>query len=114
MDTLIAMGTLAGFSYSTYELVAGGQLSFGTAALLMAFILLGRYFEARAKSRASSAIRSLLELGAREARIVIDGDQRTVPVEAVEAGMLVRSEPARRSPSTASSSTAPRRSTNRC
>ncbi|HEV2059682.1 MAG TPA: cation transporter, partial [Solirubrobacteraceae bacterium] len=60
MDTLIAMGTLAAFLYSAYELVAGGHLYFETAALLMAFILLGRYFEARAKSRASSAIRSLL------------------------------------------------------
>ncbi len=98
MDTLIAMGTLAAFSYSTYELLAGGHLYFETAALLMAFILLGRYFEARAKSRASSAIRSLLELGAHEARIVVDGEERTVPVEAVEAGMLVRVRPGEKIP----------------
>lgn len=44
-------GTLTAFSYSTYELLAGGELYFETAALLMAFILLGRFFEARARSR---------------------------------------------------------------
>ncbi|HEV2058720.1 MAG TPA: copper-translocating P-type ATPase, partial [Solirubrobacteraceae bacterium] len=84
--------------YSAYELVAGGHLYFETAALLMAFILLGRYFEARAKSRASSAIRSLLELGAREARVVVDGEEQTVPVESVKAGMLVRVRPGEKIP----------------
>ncbi len=98
MDTLIAMGTLAAFLYSTYELAAGGQLYFETAALLIAFILLGRYFEASAKSRASNAIRRLLELGARDARVVVDGQARTVPVDAVEVGMLVRVRPGEKVP----------------
>ncbi len=51
MDTLIAIGTLAAFFYSTYELFAGGDLYFDTAALIIAFIILGRYFEARARAR---------------------------------------------------------------
>lgn len=66
MDTLIALGTLAAFFFSTYELFNGGDLYFDTAALIIAFIILGRYFEACAKGRASNAIKKLLELGARK------------------------------------------------
>ncbi len=52
MDTLIAMGTLAAFAFSTVRLFTGGALYFDTAALIVAFLVLGRYFEARAKQRA--------------------------------------------------------------
>ena len=98
MDTLIAIGTLTAFFYSVYELFAGGELYFETAALLIAFILLGRYFEARAKSRASSAIRALLELGAKEARVLVDGSERMVPVEEVQVGDLLRVRPGEKVP----------------
>ena len=98
MDTLIAIGTLTAFFYSVYELLAGGELYFETSALLIAFILLGRYFEARAKSRASSAIRALLELGAKEARLLVDGDERMVPVEQVAVGDLLRVRPGEKVP----------------
>jgi cation-transporting ATPase V len=98
MDTLIAIGTLTAFGYSVYELVAGGDLYFETAALLIAFILLGRYFEARARSRASSAIRKLLELGAKEARLLVGGEERLVPVEQVRVGHLVRVRPGEKLP----------------
>jgi copper-transporting P-type ATPase V len=98
MDTLIAMGTLVAFSYSTYELLAGGDLYFETAALLLAFILLGRYFEARARSRASSAIKALLELGAKDARVLVDGEERMVPVEQVVVGQLLRVRPGEKIP----------------
>ncbi|HEX2272630.1 MAG TPA: cation transporter, partial [Acidimicrobiales bacterium] len=76
MDTLIAIGTLAAFTFSTYQVAFGGHHAdhyFDSAALIIAFLLLGRYFEARAKGRASSAIRNLLELGAKEASLVVDG-----------------------------------------
>ncbi|RFZ19564.1 putative copper-exporting P-type ATPase V [Mycobacterium marinum] len=53
MDTLIALGTLTAFIYSTYQLFAGGPLFFDTAALIIAFVVLGRYFEARATGKAS-------------------------------------------------------------
>src|SRR5712691_5447691 len=98
MDTLIAIGTLAAFSYSTYGLFAGGPLYFDTAALIIAFILLGRYFEAKARGRASSAIKKLLELGAKEARLVNDGTERLVPVEQVRVGDLVRVRPGEKIP----------------
>ncbi|MGH2847208.1 MAG: heavy metal translocating P-type ATPase [Thermoleophilaceae bacterium] len=98
MDTLIAMGTLTAFFYSVYELLAGGDLYFETAALLIAFILLGRYFEARARSRASSALRTLLELGAKEARLLVDGEERMVAVEGVRVGDLLRVRPGEKVP----------------
>ncbi len=101
MDTLIAIGTLAAFAFSTYQVVFSHRHSdhyFDTAALIIAFLLLGRYFEARAKGRASSAIRSLLELGAKEARTVVDGEERMVPVEDVRVGDRLRVRPGEKVP----------------
>ena len=98
MDTLIALGTLTAFTYSTVELFAGGDLYFETAALILAFILTGRYFEARARSRASSAIRRLLELGAKEARVVVDGEERLEPITDVRVGDVLRVRPGEKLP----------------
>ena len=98
MDSLIALGTLSAFAYSTYELFAGGDLYYDTAALIVAFLILGRYFEARAKGRASGAIKQLLELGAKDARLVVDGEERLVPVDRVRVGDLVRVRPGEKIP----------------
>jgi cation-transporting ATPase V len=98
MDTLIAIGTLAAYSYSTVALVAGGDLYFEVAAIIIAFLVLGRFFEARAKSRAGKAIRALLELGAKEARVIRDGQEVMVPVEQVVVGDLVRVRPGEKVP----------------
>jgi heavy metal translocating P-type ATPase len=98
MDTLIAIGTLTAFTYSTVALAAGGDLYFDTAALIIAFLCLGRYFEARAKGRASAAIRTLLELGAREARLLVDGEERMVATTQVRVGHLVRVRPGEKIP----------------
>ena len=98
MDTLIAIGTLAAFSFSTVRLFTGGDLYFDTAALIIAFLVLGRFFEARAKQRASGAIRALLELGAKEATVIVDGTERTVPIDQVGVGDLVRVRPGEKIP----------------
>ncbi|MGH9002254.1 MAG: copper-translocating P-type ATPase, partial [Acidimicrobiia bacterium] len=101
MDTLIAMGTLAAFTYSAAEIIFGGPHSdhyLDSAALIIAFLLLGRYFESRAKGRASRAIRALLELGAKEARLVVDGVERMVPVERVGVGDVLRVRPGEKIP----------------
>jgi cation-transporting ATPase V/Cu+-exporting ATPase len=92
MDTLISMGTLAAYGYSIWAFFADRPVFFETAGWIITFILLGRYFEARAKGRASSAVARLLELGAKDARLLRDGREVTVPVTAVEPGdlMLVR------------------------
>ncbi|MGH8900558.1 MAG: heavy metal translocating P-type ATPase [Egibacteraceae bacterium] len=99
MDTLIAIGTLASYLFSTVQLLRGGQdLYFETAALIIAFLVLGRYFEARAKGRAGKAIRALLELGAKEARVVRGEEEVLVLVEQVRVGDLLRVRPGEKIP----------------
>ena len=75
MDTLIATGTLAAWAYSTWAMFAGEPLFFETAGMIITLILLGRYFEARAKGEASNAIAKLAELGAKQARIIRGGKE---------------------------------------
>jgi cation-transporting ATPase V len=99
MDTLIALGTLAAYGFSVWELATGGMdLYFETAILLIAFLSLGRWFEARAKGRAGQAIRALVELGAKQARVIRDGTEAPVPVEQVAVGDLVRVRPGEKIP----------------
>ncbi|WP_122447206.1 copper-translocating P-type ATPase [Mycobacterium pseudokansasii] len=98
MDTLIALGTLTAFVYSTYQLFAGGPLFFDTSALIIAFVVLGRYFEARAQGKAREAISKLLEMGAKEATLLVDGQEHRVPVDQVRLGDLVRVRPGEKIP----------------
>jgi cation-transporting ATPase V/Cu+-exporting ATPase len=99
MDTLIAMGTLAAYGFSVAQLLTGGmELYFEAAAVIITFLVLGRYFEARAKGRAGQAIRALLELGAKEARVLRDGREVMVPVEQVAVGDLLRVRPGEKVP----------------
>ena len=90
MDTLISVGTLAAWGWSTVLLAtgAGEDTYFETAGVITALILLGRYFEARAKRRSGEAIRKLLELGAKEARVLREGEEVLVPVEHLRVGEL--------------------------
>ncbi len=93
MDVLIAMGTLSAF-FTGFMHVLGLRVEnyAGVAGMIMAFHLTGRYIEARAKGRASQAIRKLLELGAKTARIEINGEEKELPIEEVQVGdvMVVR------------------------
>jgi heavy metal translocating P-type ATPase len=99
MDTLVAVGTLAAYGYSVWELASGGtELYFETSILLIAFLSLGRWLEARARRRAGDAVRALLELGAKRARVVRDGAEVEVPVEQVAVGDLVRVRPGEKVP----------------
>ena len=98
MDTLIGLGTLAAFGYSTVALFTGGFLYFEVAAIIIAFLSLGRYFEARAKSRAGSALRSLLELGAKQARVLREGEEVLIPADEVMVGDLLRVRPGEKIP----------------
>ena len=81
MDTLISLGTLAAWLWSAVVLVGGlaGDTYFEVAAVVTTLIVLGRYLEARAARRSSDAIRKLLELGAKEARLLRDGAEFLVP-----------------------------------
>jgi cation-transporting ATPase V len=98
MDTLIALGTLTAFTYSTYQLFTGGPLFFDTSALIIAAVVLGRYFEARAHGKAREAISKLLEMGAKEATLLVDGQEILVPVDQVQVGDVVRVRPGEKIP----------------
>jgi Cu+-exporting ATPase len=88
MDTLISIGTLAAFLWSAVVLIGGldGETYFEVAAVITTLILLGRYFEVRARRRSSEAIRKLLELGAKEARVMRDGVEVAVPIDELRVG----------------------------
>ena len=101
MDVLIALGSSTAYLYSVavlLGLVAGG-LYFDTAALILVFITLGNYLEARSKGQAGKALRTLLEMGADTATLVeADGTEREVPVEDIEVGDRLKVRPGEKIP----------------
>ena len=98
MDTLVALGTLVAYLASLPAIAHGGRLYLDTAALIVAFIALGRYLEARAKSRAAGAIHALLELGARQAHVVRDGQEYTAAVAGLRVGDVLVVRPGEKIP----------------
>jgi P-type Cu+ transporter len=88
MDTLISLGTVAAWLWSTVVVVGSLDTDtyFEVAAVVTTLIVLGRYLEARAKGRSSEAIRKLLELGAKEARLLRCAEEVLVPVEQLHVG----------------------------
>ena len=95
MDTLIALGTLSAWSFSVVQWLGGGMPRYWDAPVfIVTFLVAGRFAEARAKSSAGAALQSLLELGARQARVVReDGTEEMVEVDALQHGDLVRVRP---------------------
>ena len=90
MDTLISIGTLAAWTWSVVALLAleDADTYFEVGAAVTTLVLLGRFLEAGAKRRSSAAIRGLLELGAKEARVLRGGVEALVPVAEVRPGDL--------------------------
>jgi Cu+-exporting ATPase len=100
MDTLVSIGTLAAWLWSAAVLLGGIQADvyFEVAAVITMLILLGRYLEARAKSRSGEAIRRLLELSAKEARVLRGGEEAAVAIEDVVPGDLLVVRPGEKIP----------------
>ncbi|ELZ80836.1 copper-transporting ATPase [Haloferax larsenii JCM 13917] len=101
MDVLIAMGSSTAYLYSVAVLsdLLAGSLYFDTAALILVFITLGNYLEARSKGQASAALQSLLELEADTATLVDDdGTEREVELDAVEVGDRMKVRPGEKIP----------------
>lgn len=95
MDVLIAMGSSAAYFYSipiTLGLLPG-HVYFETAAVIITLIKLGKYLEARAKGQTSEAIKKLMGLRAKTARIIRSGQEMEVPAEEVRVGDLVLVRP---------------------
>jgi P-type Cu+ transporter len=100
MDTLIALGSSAAYFYSVALMVFGiaGHVYFETAALIITLILVGKYLEARAKSQTSTAIRALMGLQAKTARVLRGGEEQDVPVGDVRKGDIVIVRPGEKVP----------------
>src|SRR3989344_4162005 len=99
MDTLISIGTLAALAYSFWAMASGNpDLYFETGAIITALILLGRYFEAKTRGQASEAIEKLLQLGAKTARLINNGQEREIPIEEVKVGNILLVKPGEKIP----------------
>ena len=106
MDTLITMGTTAAYSWSLYALFFGNagmpgmkmhmtllsndaemdHIYLESVGMVISFLLLGRWFEFRAKGRSSEALRSLLTMGAKDASVLRDGIEVRVPIKELQVG----------------------------
>ncbi|HEY47908.1 MAG: haloacid dehalogenase [Anaerolineae bacterium SM23_ 63] len=100
MDVLIAMGSSAAYFYSLPVLFGwiDGHLYFETAAVIITLIVLGKFLEARAKGRTSEAIKKLLSLQAKTARVIREDIEQDIPTDEVRMGDLVVVRPGERIP----------------
>lgn len=107
MDTLVALGTTVAYLYSVFvtifpEVVMNLGIDhmpyFDVAVIVIGLILLGRYFEAKAKAGTSDAIKKLIGMQAKTARVLRDGKEVDVPVEEVVVGNIIRVRPGEKIP----------------
>ncbi|MBW8011191.1 MAG: copper-translocating P-type ATPase [Chloroflexi bacterium] len=100
MDVLIAMGSSAAYFYSLPVLLGliRGHVYFETGAVIITLIRLGKFLEVRAKGRTSEAIKKLMSLSAKTARIIRDGNELEVPADEVIVGDLVIVRPGEKFP----------------
>ncbi len=107
MNTLVVVGTSAAYGYSTVLTFFPGIFGalglhsgayYDTASIIITLILFGKYLEARAKSRAGEAIKKLMGLQPRTARVVREGREQDIPIEEVETGDLIIVRPGEKVP----------------
>ena len=101
MDVLVAMGTSAAFALSVYNgffSPYNSDLYFESSGMIITLILLGKYLEQKAKTKTSDAIKQLMSLQAKTATIIVDSEEKEVPIETVQAGDLLRVRPGEQIP----------------
>lgn len=115
MDTLVSIGTTAAYGYSVLSLIFGGLMYFDTSAVIITLILLGRYLEAKAKAHTSDAIKKLLGLQAKTARVLRSNKsaeheltakdikqgnffEEDLPIDKVKVGDFIRVRPGEKIP----------------
>ncbi len=100
MDVLIAMGSSVAFFYSIFIMLGllPGHVYFETSAVIITLIKVGKFLEARAKGRTSEAIKKLMSLQAKTARVSRDGVELEIPVEEVQPGDLILVRPGEKIP----------------
>lgn len=106
MDVLIAMGTSAAYFYSVYNTffipakhgAMMKELYFESSVVIITLILLGKYLEAKAKGKTSEAIRKLMGLQPKTAKVVRNGNEEDIPIEEVQVGDVIVVRPGERIP----------------
>ncbi|VVB53637.1 putative copper-exporting P-type ATPase A [uncultured archaeon] len=100
MDTLVALGTSAAYFYSVVVMLTNpmGNQYFETAAVLITFVLLGKYLEAKAKGKTSEAIKKLMDMSSKTATVIRDGKELILPVEQVVVGDIILVKPGEKIP----------------
>ena len=99
MDVLIAMGTSAAYFYSVYNVLVGvHEYYFEASAVIITLVLLGKTFEAVAKGKTSEAIKKLMGLQPKTARVIKDGEEVDIPIEEVVVGDIIVVRPGERIP----------------
>ncbi|NLY85023.1 MAG: copper-translocating P-type ATPase [Tissierellia bacterium] len=99
MDVLVSMGTSAAYFYSIYNLLKGvDEFYFEASAVIITLILLGKTFEAVAKGKTSEAIKKLMGLQPKTARVIRDGVEVDIPIEKVDIGDIIVVRPGERIP----------------
>lgn len=99
MDSLIALGSLAAYGFSTYQVFTGGTaLYFDTGTMVIVLVTAGRYLESAAKVRTSAALHSLLDLRPKTARVLRGGLEGDVPTSEIEIGEILKVLPGERIP----------------
>ena len=99
MDVLVSMGTSAAYFYSVYNLFQGvDEYYFEASAVIITLILLGKTFEAIAKGKTSEAIKELMGLSPKTARVFRNGEEIDIPIEKVEIGDIIVVRPGERIP----------------
>lgn len=105
MDTLVSIGVVAAYAFSAWQLLADpfltahpgmegrqtndGGLYFEVASVVTTFLLLGRYLEANAKQKAGDALKALLNLGAKDATVLVAGVEHKIPVDQLAVGDVI-------------------------
>lgn len=99
MDSLIAIGTSAAYFYSlATTFIVEGEVFFETSALLITFVVLGKWLEAKAKGRAGEAIKKLMGLQAKTARVIKDGQEIDIPIKEVQVSDIILVRPGEKIP----------------
>lgn len=107
MDTLVAIGTTVAYGYSVFVTISPHVVQkagiepaayYDTSSIIIGLILLGRYFEARAKAGTSEAIKKLIGLQAKTARVIKDGKEQDISIDQVQIDDIVRVRPGEKIP----------------
>lgn len=98
MDTLVSMGTLIAYFYSIWAILSGKEMYFETAAIIITLILLGKYFEAKSTGQASEAMKKLMELGVKKARVLINNNEIEKEISEIKVGDILVVRPSEKIP----------------